>query len=116
MENGGRELGTSRKELADPGADVSLSGKKLDAETPREPAIANGGPTNGSDLSTKIQEQDCSHAEGPANEAVSEVRAAENVSRNNVMSHEATFDEPNKETMDENGEEVVEAAEDTVIY
>lgn len=49
-------------------------------------------------------------------EAVSEERAAENAPHNTTMRHEITASESSKEVMDENGEEVVEAAEDTVIY
>lgn len=47
---------------------------------------------------------------------MSEERAADNASHSNATTHEATADEPSKEALDENGEEIVEAAEDTVIY
>lgn len=81
-----------------------------------EPTKANGGPTDASDSSTKTREQDGDHAEGLVQEAVSEERAAENAPHNTTMRHEITASESSKEVMDENGEEVVEAAEDTVIY
>ncbi|KAF2678199.1 hypothetical protein K458DRAFT_423385 [Lentithecium fluviatile CBS 122367] len=111
-----RERGASREGPVDPNADVSLSGKNSNADAPLEPPTANGGPTDGSDPSTNIREQDVDHAEGFANEAVNEERAAEDTPQERLTSHEATADEPSKEAMDENGEEVVEAAEDTVIY
>ena len=80
---------------------------------------ANGGPTGASDISTKIREQDGDHAESFTKEAVSEERAAGDAPQKNVTNHEAIADEgddSSKEVMSENGEEVVEAAEDTVIY
>lgn len=56
------------------------------------------------------------HAESLGNEAVSGGHANENAQNNKTMSHENTADDSCKEAMDENGEEIVEAAEDTVIY
>lgn len=119
----GEEAGGSDKtergrgdDLAGSNADSTLSGKTHDAMKSLEPVEANGGPTDTSDSATKNPEQDVDHAEGFAKASVSEEHVAEDAPRNDVTSYEATVDESAKEVMDENGEEVVEAAEDTVIY
>jgi hypothetical protein len=109
-----RERGTSREGPAEPNADNTLFGKTHDVVTPLDRSTANGGPIDASDAFTKTREQEGDHAESFAKEAVSGERAAEDA--HNVTSHEAAADEGSKEVIDENGEEVVEAAEDTVIY
>ncbi|KAF2248420.1 hypothetical protein BU26DRAFT_486057 [Trematosphaeria pertusa] len=111
-----RERLASREGQADRNADAPVSGKGSNTDTPQQPDAANSGPTDGRDSVPRDQAQQDDHAEPLAKEAVSEERAADNASHSNATTHEATADEPSKEALDENGEEIVEAAEDTVIY
>jgi hypothetical protein len=116
VEELGTQDGTSREGPADSNADGTLSGRTYDAVTSLEPTKANGGPIGARGLFTKTLEHDGDHAEGSANEAMSEERAAQNLPHDNITRPVVTAAENSKEVMDENGEEVVEAAEDTVIY
>lgn len=73
---------------------------------------ANGVLTNGSIAPPKHPELKSDYAEAPVDE-LTDVKSA---SRENTTAGHAAIDDTSKEVLDENGEEVVEAAEDTVIY
>ncbi|KAJ4298307.1 hypothetical protein N0V90_006207 [Kalmusia sp. IMI 367209] len=107
-----RERHVSRDGHMGSSAEETHSGKEHNAETPPKPAAANGAPTNGSNTFPKNPESKDDHAEALAGEST-DVKPASK--ENTIAGHEAT-DDVGKEAMDENGEEVVEAAEDTVIY
>lgn len=92
------------------------TGKELIADAPQQELTANGA-TNDSGPSPKNQELREDHADGFTNEAVSGEQTVQPSHHTITASHEASADEEaSKEIADENGEEVVEAAEDTVIY
>ncbi|KAF2714806.1 hypothetical protein K504DRAFT_445747 [Pleomassaria siparia CBS 279.74] len=107
-----REHPTERPDR-DVDAGRSGSGKEFkesNADTPQQLVSTNGG-TNDSATAPKNPES----REDNTNEAVSGEGAVQNTQDNNISSHEPTADEA-RDPMDENGEEIVEAAEDTVIY
>lgn len=84
------------------------SGKEYNAETPPKPAAANGPPTNGSETSKTLDQDDTrahTRADGLAT-----------LEQDSTAAHERLTDETGKEAIDDHGEEVVEAAEDTVMY
>ncbi|KAF2790011.1 hypothetical protein K505DRAFT_327861 [Melanomma pulvis-pyrius CBS 109.77] len=110
-----RERDVSRE--GDIGRDAGApgNGKESNADTPQHRLTANGG-TNDSASAPKDPELREDHAEGLTNKAVSGERAVQNSQDSIIASHESTGDESSKDVMDENGEEVLEAAEDTVIY
>jgi hypothetical protein len=112
-----RERHVSRNVDAERDAGATPTGKDQNAHAPTLPTPANGA-TNDSEPSPKDPEQREDHAESLANnEAVSGERPAEPDHLNKSTSHEVSTGEANKEIMDDNGEdEMVEAAEDTVIY
>jgi hypothetical protein len=122
QELGEPSLGTGHVErepdegLAESNADATLSGKAHEAMTSAAPVKADGGPTDASEPFTKTSGRDDDHAERSVKASVNEERAAEDAPQIDATMHEATADEGAKEVMDEHGEEVVEAAEDTVIY
>jgi hypothetical protein len=89
-------------------AEDTRSGKEFSAETLPHPAAANGHATNGSELS-KNPEQDDDHAQIRADEVAP-------LEHGSTTGHERLTDDTYKEAMDDQGEEVVEAAEDTVMY
>jgi len=70
---------------------------------------ANGHATSGSYISPDDQEQNVDHANAHADKELSTML-------DTSVGHGVAADDIGKEAMDENGEEVVEAAEDTVIY
>lgn len=89
-------------------ADHTRSGKEYSAKTPSEPATTNGHPTNASEMS-KPPEQNDDHAQTRAD-------AVTSLEQDSTTGHERSTDDTYKEGMDDHGEEVVEAAEDTVMY
>lgn len=93
------------------------TGKEHIADAPQKQPTANGA-TNDSGPSPKDLEMKEDHAEGVMSEAVSGETVVEPEQQSTLTSHEASADteEASKEMLDDNGEEVVEAAEDTVIY
>ncbi|KAJ4355744.1 uncharacterized protein N0V89_003764 [Didymosphaeria variabile] len=94
--------------LVDDAEDIH-TGKGYNATTPPKPAAANGPPTNGSDLSSKTPERNDDHARTRAD-------ALTSVEQSSTAGHERMTDDTGKEAVDDHGEEVVEAAEDTVMY
>ncbi|KAF2270140.1 hypothetical protein CC78DRAFT_193047 [Lojkania enalia] len=96
----------------DAGAGTFSSGKEPNAEMSQQHSAANGA-TNDSEPLPKDLEPREDHALSRINEAVSDEPAASHEQESRSTSHEAA--EPSKD-MDDNGEEIVEAAEDTVIY
>lgn len=98
-------------------AGATPTGKDQNAHAPALPTPANGA-TNDSEPSPKDPEQRGDHAESFAkNEAVSGERPAEPDHLDKSTSHEVSADEASRELLDDNGEdEMVETAEDTVIY
>jgi len=103
------------RERPDSNVRQSESGKESNADALQQPPTANGG-TNDSATPPKDPELREDHAEGLTNEAVSGVHAVEDIAQSTMTSQEPIADEASKDLMDENGEEVLEAAEDTVIY
>lgn len=107
--DGERERHFSRSADAerDAGAHVA-TGKELTADADQN-HLANGTTTNGIGRSPTDPGLRGSHADGDTSEAVSQ--------HTTLASHVASpGEEARKEAMDDNGEEMVEAAEDTVIY
>ncbi|KAF2875332.1 pinin/SDK/memA/ protein conserved region-domain-containing protein [Massariosphaeria phaeospora] len=109
----GREVSS---EVAKQDADTSaLDGKKSNADSQQDPTANEN--TNGSITPPKDPELRVDHAVGLANEAVSEEPTVANGQNGDTTTYADAADESNKDLqMDETGEEVVEAAEDTVIY
>lgn len=87
------------------------SGKEYNAETTLKPVAANGHPTNSGATSPSHPERDDDHAEAGEDGAAP-------LDQYSTAGHEMTTDNDNihKDAVDDHGEEVVEAAEDTVIY
>lgn len=83
-------------------------GKDYGAPRPLEQPAANGHPTNGSETS-KPPGQNDDHAQTRADKAISP-------EEDSATGHERMTDDSYKEGIDDQGEEVVEAAEDTVMY
>lgn len=109
-----REDGHSERERhVSRNTDTIPTGKELDADTPPLQHTANG-TTNDRGVSPK----DLGWREDHAEEAVSGENKAANQQNDAPTSHEATAadEEASRDSNDENGEEIVEAAEDTVIY
>lgn len=109
-----RQKGHSERERhVSRNTDTIPTGKELDADTPPQQHTANG-TTNNRGVSPK----DLGWKEDHAEEAVSAGKQEAGKQQNDApTSHEATADEEaSKDLNDENGEEIVEAAEDTVIY
>ncbi|KAF1965576.1 hypothetical protein BU23DRAFT_584939 [Bimuria novae-zelandiae CBS 107.79] len=90
-------------------ADDTRSGKEYNAETSPKPVAANGPPTNCNEPSLKHLDRNDDHAEAPMEEAPL-------LDQNLAAGHERETDNTHKDVMDDHPEEVVEAAEDTVIY
>ncbi|PVI06385.1 hypothetical protein DM02DRAFT_582806 [Periconia macrospinosa] len=92
---------------------VSQSGKET---TMQGNATANGSPTDDR-VSSPINSE---HLNGFSNshlsKVVSEKPAGADNRQSEATSHQPSTEENNREAVDETGEEVVEAAEDTVIY
>lgn len=110
-----RERQALREGHANGDADADGGGKESNAEAPPRPQAANG-VVDDKDPPTKNPEFNGDHAEDVANEAVGETHAE---TLQSITSHEATAgatDATGKDQLDETGEEVLEAAEDTVIY
>ncbi|KAF2657221.1 hypothetical protein K491DRAFT_703557 [Lophiostoma macrostomum CBS 122681] len=94
----------------------SSTGKEHDADATQPQPLANGS-TNDSDPSPKDLEMTEDHADRVTSEAVSGELAPVPEQRSESTSQRATADdEASKDILDENGEEMVEAAEDTVIF
>ncbi|KAF2125996.1 hypothetical protein P153DRAFT_83038 [Dothidotthia symphoricarpi CBS 119687] len=72
-------------------------------------ANGNGAPPEDDDM------KDDHHAETPADDVVMEGHAAE-PQQSSLQTHNAAVDAITQDTIDEMGEEIVEATEDTVIY
>jgi hypothetical protein len=100
-----------------PDSDVrrSESGKEPNADALQQSPTANGS-TNHEATPPKDRGLREDHAEDLTREAVSGAHAVDITEDSIMTSHEPTADEASKDLMDENGEEVLEAAEDTVIY
>ncbi|OAF99291.1 uncharacterized protein CC84DRAFT_1222984 [Paraphaeosphaeria sporulosa] len=104
----GRERDANRDMHMDGDAEDTRSGKEYSEKAPAEPAAANGHPTNGSETS-KNPEQNGDHAQTREGGVTS-------LEQDSTTGHERSTDDTYKEAMDDHGEEVVEAAEDTVMY
>jgi len=100
------------RERPDRDAGRSGSGKESNADIPQQPSTTNRG-TNDSAILPKDPESREDHADDLTKEAVSGERAVEIAQDSRVASHEHPT---SKDLLDDNGEEVLEAAEDTVIY
>jgi hypothetical protein len=92
------------------------TGKELIADMPQQQPTANGTSYDRR-ASPKDPDMREDHAEGFANEAVSgEHGASQGHNGKPTSQYDPADEEASKDLMDENGEEVEEAAEDTVIY
>jgi hypothetical protein len=87
--------------------DIRL-GKDYSAETPPHPAAVDAHATNGSKLSNSPDQND-DHAQTRADEVAPH-------EQDSTTGHDRLTDDTYREAMDDHGEEVVEAAEDTVMY
>lgn len=83
-------------------------GKEYNADAGSKPVAANGHPTDGSETAPKDPEQKEDHAEADENMVPS-------LDQHSTTGHDRMTD-THKDVIDDHGEEVVEAAEDTVIY
>lgn len=90
---------------ADSHADASSFSKTPNAVTVSTPVATNEGHSDGREPLPRSREQDGDHANGFLRGAVSQEH-----------SMATSGEEPSKDIIDETGEEIVEAAEDTVIY
>ncbi|KAL1605141.1 hypothetical protein SLS60_004684 [Paraconiothyrium brasiliense] len=104
-----REQDTSHDVHMVDDAEDTRSGKGYNAKTPPKPAPANGPPTNGSELSSKTSDRNDDLAQTRAD-------ALTSLEQNSTARLERMTDDTGKETVEDHGEEVVEAAEDTVMY
>ncbi|KAF2477392.1 uncharacterized protein BDR25DRAFT_249329 [Lindgomyces ingoldianus] len=94
----------------------SKQGKELDAQTPLQHTTINGVTKDSKPAGPKDRELSEDHAGASANEAVSGERAND-VEETASASHAAAAEDGSKDLLDDTmGEEMVEAAEDTVIY
>ncbi|KAF2112585.1 pinin/SDK/memA/ protein conserved region-domain-containing protein [Lophiotrema nucula] len=110
------ERDASRLRSTERDAGAFSSGKEHDADAHQQHFTANGA-TNDSEPIPKDLERIEDHTESNANEAVSGELAVSREQSDTVASHDPPAEDSNKDMMDvDNGEEVVEAAEDTVIY
>jgi hypothetical protein len=119
IEEGERERHASRKidadvEMGDTGANSPIG--KEHENTPQDQPTAHG-TTNGSDPLPKDPELREDHAEDDTNhEAVNGDQADVQSQLTAPAIYEAAADDDNSKDLDDIGEEVVEAGEDTVIY
>ena len=90
-------------------ADDARFGKEYITNASPQPAATNGHPTDDSATSTNRLEQKDDHA-GAHTDGVTPPE------HDSTPGHEKMTDSTHKEVLDDHGEEVVEAAEDTVIY
>lgn len=100
---------------ADGDAGAFPSGKKHDADTPQQHSTANG-TTNNSEPHSKNPEIRADHTDASMNEAVSDELQVSTAQKDNNANHDTIAQDSSRDLMDDNGEEVEEAAEDTVIY
>ncbi|KAF2180711.1 hypothetical protein K469DRAFT_714285 [Zopfia rhizophila CBS 207.26] len=115
-----REQGASRDKDANRDADAlrrsESVGKEHDAGTPKEHSTTNGATNDSESPLPRDQEPKEDHAEGMVEEAVNRERTIIDEKQTESPSQPAAIEEGGKEGLDDNGEEVLEAAEDTVIY
>ncbi|KAF2735950.1 hypothetical protein EJ04DRAFT_511398 [Polyplosphaeria fusca] len=100
----------------DAGAGTATSGKHHDADSTQQQPTANGGGIKGSDPLPKDLELKGDHAETIEYEAVSGALTNSREQKTTVASHDVPTEEYSRDAIDDGLEEVVEAAEDTVIY
>ncbi|KAH7117788.1 pinin/SDK/memA/ protein conserved region-domain-containing protein [Dendryphion nanum] len=106
------EIQSERERHVSRNTDAIPTGKELDADVPPQQHTANGTTDD-----RAVSPKNLGRREDHAEEAVSVGGEAANQQNDAHTSHEATADEEaSKDLNDENGEEIVEAAEDTVIY
>lgn len=110
--------GNAERERPDRDTVRPESGKEFNADTPEQLPTANGGTISSAALPKDPKEPELREDHKDlTNEAMNGIHAVENTQdSNNIARHEPTDDEASKDLMDENGEEVLEVAEDTVIY
>lgn len=80
------------------------------------PVTINGSPTDGRVPSPTHSDHQNGFPDGHSDKMVSEKPADAGNRQSEITSHQSPTEANNSEAVDETGEEVVEAAEDTVIY